>query len=118
MFFFFSSHTDFFHTVYLATQDQIWNLVLFGEKSSLILVSSPHIFTNVLEKNKIKKYLSLPHRHHKVAGSAESRTVYVDAVRRRGSPGALWVRAARRMLNAEASARPEALSLLSSQRLS
>lgn len=48
--FLFSSQTDFIHTVYLAVHDRIWSLVPFGKKSSLILVSSPHISQTNLEK--------------------------------------------------------------------
>lgn len=40
----------FIHTVYLAIHDRIWSLVLFGKKSSLILVGSPHASQMCLKK--------------------------------------------------------------------
>lgn len=60
--------TDFIHTVYLAIHDRIWSLVLFGKKSSLIFIGSPHISQTCLEKIKC---LLRPHRCHNIAGSAE-----------------------------------------------
>lgn len=66
--FLFSSQTDFIHTVCLAIHDRIWSLVLFGKKSSLISIGSPHVSHTCWEKIKC---LLRPHRCHNIARSAE-----------------------------------------------
>lgn len=80
--FLFSSQTDFIHTVYLAIWDRVWSLVLFGKKSSLISVGSPHISQMCLEKQ------SASYRHLdslKLPGvlgfQIERETIDVDAVK-------------------------------------
>lgn len=66
--FLFSSPADFIHTVYSAVHDRIRSLVPSGKKSSLILVSSPHILQMCLKKINC---LFWPHRHCRIARSAE-----------------------------------------------